>query len=208
MSEGTTWRVTNGDGGLRLEPVKVARGTGSEALTWADLLFLDLMYVQTYVLYFPSRFDTDLDRAVEEALRTFAKNTPASTSVNTWDPKDPEFSRALALFGLSNPPALTLATGLKTSDQRTINKDQLYAISFDDAQLLRSPEQLANAINTAHEVLARADHAEITRYVRLRSASEVLGVIGRIAASLRDGLVRMKPKVGLPGGFSLQVGAD
>jgi hypothetical protein len=52
----------------------------------------------------------------------------------------------------------------------------------------------------------RGDAREITRYLRARSAISVLDAIGRISNSVLNVVLKLKPKLGLPGGVSLQVG--
>src|SRR5437764_10134332 len=106
------WQVEETPDGLRLaRPAR--RALGSEHFTWADLLYQKLAPVQVYVVYFPSRFNLNIDTTVMKALRTFGENTGSGTSVNFWNSKDPEFSKALELFHLQSPPALVLATGLR-----------------------------------------------------------------------------------------------
>lgn len=199
------WRVDEGPNGLRLSSV-TRRALGAEQLTWADLLLTRLSAVQVYVLYFPSRFDLELDSAVQAALRIFGRQTGPGTSVNFWDPADPEFSRALAFFSVDAPPALVLATGLKARGRRRLARGDLYAIIVADPKVLGDREHLAAAVNGTHEVLLRGDPGEIARHVRERAASSLLATIGSIAERLRDELVRLKPRFQLPGGVSIQVG--
>jgi hypothetical protein len=82
----------------------------------------------------------------------------------------------------------------------------MYAISFTDRRILEDRERLADAVNTAHEVLVRGDPAEIAGYVRQRAAASVLDAMGRIGAAVRDQILKLKPKVQIPGGASLQLG--
>ena len=201
----TEWRVEELPGGLRLTPVS-RRGLGSEELTWADLLYFQLAASTVLLLYFPSRFGLEVDTLAHEALIVFARATGTDTLVNFWDPTDPEFSRALALFDVAAPPALVLARGLKLRGKRTLDRANLYAISISEPDVLRDRDRLATAVNAAHEVLARGDAAEISGYLRKRAVSSLLQAFGRLGSSVADGLVRLKPKVSLPGGPSIQLG--
>jgi len=201
----TEWRVEESPDGLRLTAV-TRRGLGSESLTWADLLYFQLATKTVLVLYFPSRFGLGVDTLAHEALTVFARATGPDTLVNFWDPTDPEFSRALALFDVSAPPALVLARGLKLRGRRTLDRANLYAISVSEPDVLHDRDRLATAVNTAHEVLARGDAAEISGYLRMRAVSSLLQAFGRLGGSVADGLVRLKPKVSLPGGPSIQLG--
>jgi hypothetical protein len=201
----SSWRVEETPNGLHLTPV-VRRGPLAEGLTWADLLHFRLRAVRVFVLYFPSRFDLAVDAAAKAALEVFGRQTGPGTSVNFWDPADPEFSRALAFFQVAAPPALVLATGLKADGGQLPDRGDVYALAITDSRVLTDRERLAGAVNTAHEVLMRGDRNEIARYVRERAAGSLLDALGRLAGRLRDELVKLKPKFVLPGGFSLEVG--
>ena len=201
----TEWRVEESPEGLRLAPV-TRRSLGSEELTWADLLYFQLAASTVFVLYFPSRFGLEVDTLAHQALTTFASATGTDTLVNFWDPTDPEFSRALALFDVASPPALVLARGLKLRGTRTLDRANLYAISVSEPNVLADRDRPAAAVNAAHEVLARGDPAEISGYLRLRAMSSLLQALGRLGSSVADGLIRLKPKVSLPGGPSIQLG--
>src|ERR1041385_2950439 len=101
------WSVEGEVDNLHL--VEIARRSfGASELTWADLLHFRLSQVHVYALYFPSRFELSVDSAVKDALRTFGEQTGPDTSINFWDPTDPEFSRALTFFQLQKPPALLM----------------------------------------------------------------------------------------------------
>ncbi|HEY3078618.1 MAG TPA: hypothetical protein VGM69_01805 [Chloroflexota bacterium] len=202
-----TWRVEETPGGLRLAPVTM-RGLGSEEMTWADLLYRQVSSVKVYALYFPTRFDLGVDTVATEALRAFGAHTGAGTSVNFWDPADAEFGRALALFDLTAPPALVFATGLRLKGAEFSRGDQanLYTIAITDQAILGDRERLAAAANTAHEMMMRANPREIAGYLRRREVGSVLSSIAHIAAELRDQILKLKPKLGLPGGVSIQVG--
>src|SRR6266852_6086081 len=132
--------------GLRLARV---RAFGTERFTWADLLRVALGRAEVYALYFPSRFDLPVDAAAGESLRLFGKATSFKTSVDFWDPQDEHFSEALALFGLRNPPALVLATGLQLLTPELPEagvadlSDRLYCISFADRAVLADRERMA-----------------------------------------------------------------
>jgi hypothetical protein len=199
------WTVNESDDGLRLASVPV-RSLGSSEFTWADLLFFKLSGAQVYTLYFPSRFDLAFDGTVKTNLTTFGQQTGKGTSVNFWDPTDPEFSRALTFFDLEAPPAVVLASGMRVKGKKTLDRAHMYAISFTDRRILEDRERLADAVNTAHEVLVRGDPAEIAGYVRQRAAASVLDAMGRIGAAVRDQILKLKPKVQIPGGASLQLG--
>jgi hypothetical protein len=201
------WRIDETPAGLRLAPVTV-RGLRAEPLTWADLLHSRLEQVKVYVLYFPSRFDLELDTQATEALRSFGLNSPASTSVSFWDPTDPEFSRALGLFDLRTPPALVFVAGMRLEgiEARSHGDAPLYAIAITDQEVLRERERLASAANTIHEIIARGNPQEIAAYLRQRQRHLLLEAIGTFAGQLRDQFLKLKPKLQLPGGPSLQLG--
>jgi len=202
----TRWRLRRTDGGLCLGRL---RAFGSEQFTWADLLSVPLASAQVYLLYFPSRFDLPVDTAATEALRHFGAATSERTSVDFWDPRDEHFGEALALFGLQVPPALVLATGLEAVTQAADAGEpsrHLYCISFSDQAVLADREQMAAAVNAAHEVLMRCDRKEIAGYIRTRKAKSLLHAIGLVSAALRDQLVKLRPTFGLPGGISVGLG--
>src|SRR6187200_1243743 len=96
------WTIEERPSGLRISPFK-SRSFGSEKFTWAHLLYNKLYQVQVYVIYFPSRFELKIDAITMQALRVFGMNTGEQTLVNFWDPKDPQFSTALALFDQKSP---------------------------------------------------------------------------------------------------------
>lgn len=204
----TDWRVERGSGGLRLGKGPARRTAGSESLTWAGLLASELKSTHVFVVYFPSRFERPVDATVQTALAAFGRATGSRTSVNTWDPADDEFSRAIAYFDLRTPPALILATGLQL---RGASLDgprgpELYTIAIDDELVLADSDRLAGAINSAHEVLTRADPREITGFVRQRAVDSILKSVRRVAGGALDLLLKCKPKVTIPGGASLQLG--
>ncbi|WP_326726416.1 hypothetical protein [Streptomyces phaeochromogenes] len=205
------WRLRRHQGAVRMERL---RALGSETFTWADLLQGPLRAVQVYVLYFPSRFELPVDETAAETLRTFGQHTPTATSVDFWDPRDPSFGAALSLFDLRHPPAIVLATGLRRvgdasrGEQSRISDENLYCISFSDTEILSTPERTASAVNLAHEVLVRCDRREIAAYIRSRRAAALLRLVGRGAGAVRDELVRLNPRFGLPGGISIAVGGS
>jgi hypothetical protein len=84
--------------------------------------------------------------------------------------------------------------------------DSLYCISFADSAVLADRQQLAAAVNIAHEVLMRCDSKEIAGYIRQRKIKALLDTIGRGAGTVRDELIKLHPKFGLPGGFSVELG--
>jgi hypothetical protein len=201
------WQVEETSEGLKLSrPTR--RTFGSERFTWADLLYRKLASVKVYVIYFPSRFNLDMDAAVIKALRTFGENTGPSTSVNFWDPIDPEFGKALELFHLQSPPALVLATGLKVQGIEPFGPDKanLYTITITNREVLSNQEQLAAAVNTSHDILVRGNPKEITSYLRKNAIQSLLEVIARVAGDVRDEILKCKPKFTLPNGISIQVG--
>jgi hypothetical protein len=201
------WRLRRSENGLRLGQV---RGFGTERFTWADLLRAPLAAARVYALYFPSRFDLPVDREVAESLRVFGGATSERTSVDFWDPQDVHFSEALDLFGLRNPPALVLAAGLQVqaadAGSAVAVPDSLYCISFSDQAVLTDRERMAAAVNIAHEILTRCNSREIASYVRRRKTKALLAAIGHGAGAVRDELVKLHPKFGLPGGFSVELG--
>lgn len=52
----------------------------------------------------------------------------------------------------------------------------------------------------------RCDSKEISGYIRQRKIKALLGAIGRGAGTVRDELIKLHPKFGLPGGFSVELG--
>lgn len=203
----STWIIQDTGTGLRLASVAL-RERGSEEFTWADLLYSRLETVRVYVLYFPSRFNTDRDAIVTNSLREFGDNTPPSTSVNFWDPTDPEFSRALGLFDLKSPPALVFVSGLQLKGMRTagLKHAPLYSIALTDPEVLGDRDRLAAAANAVHEIVARGNPKEIASHVRQERLDALLDTIGSIGSKLRDQLLKLKPKFALPGGVSIQLG--
>jgi hypothetical protein len=201
------WKLVESTGGLRMESTEV-RAMGEEGFTWAHLLYGKLGNVELGIFYFPSRFDSVVDQSIIEELRKFGRNTGDSISVNVWDPKDPEFEQALTLFGLKTVPAVVLASGLKIAgmEPRGPTKTPLYSIVFDDLALLSNTEHFQNAVNAATNVLSRSNPKEIAGYIRLQKANDILAVIGKTAAKVRDEILRWKPKFGIPGGASVEVG--
>ncbi len=201
-----TWRLENNEDSLRLSPVTY-RGLGSQAQTWADLFARQLEDVRVFVLFFPSRFDTETDAVAMDTLRSFGTHTGAATSVRFWDPTDDEFSRALALFDMKAPPALVLIPGVQLKGVLADSGDlNVYSLTITDEAILANRAQLERAVNTAHEVVLRGDPAELSTYTRRRAAASILGAIGQISAALRDELIKLKPKISLPGGVGIQIG--
>ena len=123
-----------------------------------------------------------------DSLRTFGENTGPCASVNFWDPKDPEFSKALELFHLQSPPALVLATGLKVQGTEPfgLDKSHLYTITITNHEILSNQEQLAAAVNTSHDILVRVNPKENTSYLRKNAIQSLLEVIARVAGGVRD----------------------
>ena len=201
------WKLIETAAGLRMEPAAL-RAMGDEQFTWAHLLYGKLGNVRVGIFYFPSRFNTATDKAVIEALRSFGRNTGAATSVNIWDTTDPAFDQALELFDLKTVPAVILATGLQVEgiQPRGPAKTPLYSIVLTDAALLADATRFQAAVNSAHEVLTRGDPKEIAGYIRSGKAGAILDAIGKFAAHIRDEILKWKPKFGLPGGISVQVG--
>lgn len=207
LAQSQRWRLRRTGAGLRLGQV---RAFGTELFTWADLLRLPLAAVRVYALYFPSRFDLPVDEAATSSLRLFGQQSSDTTSVDFWDPRDVHFSEALDLFGLRNPPALVLVTGLRAQAADVVGAaeslDSLYCISFADTAVLTDRERMAAAVNMAHEILMRCDSREIASYIRRRKIKALLAAIGHGAGAVRDELVKLHPSFGLPGGFSVELG--
>ena len=200
----TRWRLAGDEEhGLRLEPT---RRFGDERFTWVDLLYFRLAEVRVYVLYFPSRFGLDVDRICLKLLHTFGDSTPATTSVNSWDPRDEHFAEALSLFGLQAPPAVVLACGLERSRDGAFDERHVYSITFNDRGVLGDTARLVAAMNLAHEVLSRGDPREITRLIRSRDREGLLASVARVAAAVGDQVVKLRPRLGLPGGLSISLG--
>jgi hypothetical protein len=202
-----SYQLLKTDNGLRLQPAQL-RAMGDEHFTWAHLLYGNLGNVKVGIYYFPSRFDTETDSYVMKTLQAFGKNSGHATSVNFWDTTDPEFELSLELFSIKTLPAIVLATGLKVEglEPRGPEKTPLYSIILDRPAVLSDLENLQSAINSAHEILVRSDPKEIASYIKKQTASSILSVIGAIAVRLRDEILKWKPKFGLPGGVSVQVG--
>jgi hypothetical protein len=201
------WVLRESDDGLSLEPIRT-RALGSESFTWAHLLYGKLALVKVLVVYFPSRTDSLEDESCKEILRAFGENTGEATSVNFWDPTDPEFSHALALFGLKAPPAIVLASGLKLEGVTATGPidTPLYTLTITDRNALRDRDEVSESINAAHEVLMRCNPSEIAGYIQRRELGSLLEKIGSIGARVRDQLLKLKPSFGLPGGFSISLG--
>lgn len=207
MGSAERWRLNVAETGLRLSRL---RAFGSAGFTWADLLQRALSSVRVFVLYFPSRFDLPVDTAAAEALRRFGEETPHLTSINFWDSRDEHFSSALSMFGVRNPPALVLVTGLQVGSGEESGKptldDSLYCISFTDSTILEDRARMATAVNLAHEILMRCDRREIANYVRGRKAKALLSAVGRGTGRISSELAQLHPVFGLPGGFSIEIG--
>lgn len=201
------WTIEETQSGLKLSPLTL-RKLGSKKFTWAHLMYGKLGTVKVYVTYFPSRFNLDLDAVVMDNLRTFGKNTGPGTSVNFWDPTDPEFSKALTFFNLKYPPALTFTTGLQINGIKPYGPDKtnMYTIVITDQDVLRDNKRLTTATNSIHEVLVRGDPEEITSFLHKQSVNSLLTVIAKIAVSIRNEFLKFKPKFLLPDGTSIQVG--
>jgi len=203
----SNWKLVETGGSLRMELAPL-RDMGDEQFTWAHLLYGKLGNIRVGIFYFPSRFNTATDKAVVEALRAFGTNTGPATSVNIWDTTDPAFDHALDLFDLKTVPAVVMATGLQVDGMqpRGHDKTPLYSIALTDGALLSDAAGFQAAINSTHEVLTRSDPKEIVGYIRARTAGSILAAIGKFAAHVRDEILKWKPKFGLPGGVSVQVG--
>lgn len=197
------WQLAgSSEEGLRLIEAPPTRGFGEDRFTWADLLYFRLAEVRQYVLYFPSRFGLPLDTTCMDLLHAFGENTPISTSVNFWDPRDEHFTEALELFRLSSPPALVLAIGLQTTSDRLIDDSSLYCITFTDKDVLGDRERFAEAVNLAHEVLTKGKPKEIAALIRSHNRQGLLATLGAAA----ERFAKLQPKLGLPGGFSISMG--
>jgi hypothetical protein len=176
-------------------------------LTWEKLLVSQLSDVRVFVLYFPSRFDTEADRDASEMLRTFGAHTGNHTCVSFWDPTDAEFSRALELFDIKSPPALVCAPGLQLRGVMSSTGDtHIYALAITDPTVLGNRKELESAINTTHEVVMRGNPREVSGYLRERKASAILSALAHGSSGFLDRLVRLKPRISLPGGVGLALG--
>lgn len=206
ISAARKW-IEDTKGGLRLASRNV-RGSGSVDLTWADMLYSRLGRVNVYVLYFASRFDQALDSTATAALWAFGENTPPTTSVSCWDPRDPEFSRALGLFGLKAPPALIFVSGLQLEGMVSTSPERapLYSVAITDEDILGDKTRLASSANTIHEVIMRGDPKEMESYLLQRRLDALVDATGNVGEQLRDQFLALKPKIGLPGGISIQLG--
>jgi hypothetical protein len=182
---------------------------GDEQFTWAHLLYGKLGALKVGIFYFPSRFDNAMDKAVIKALRTFGQHSGPATSVNIWDTTDPELEQVLGLFDLKTMPAVVLAAGLQVDkmEPRGPNKTPLYAITVADPAILSDAAHFQAAINSAHEVLSRSDPKEIAGYIKAQTPNAIVAAIGKVAAHIRDEILKWKPKFGLPGGVSVQIGS-
>jgi hypothetical protein len=201
------WKLVDNGVSLRMK-AEPLRAMGNAQFTWARLLYGKLGNVKLGIFYFPSRFDTPTDTAVMEALRAFGRNTGSSTSVNFWDTTDPELENALSLFDLKTVPAVVLATGLQVEGMAPQGPDHtpLYSIILTDPATLSDAAHFQAAINSAAEVLLRSDPKEIASYIRAQTPNAILAAIGKVAAHVRDEILKWKPKFELPGGVSVQVG--
>ncbi len=198
------WDLTGREDARRL---KSFRELGKVEFTWADLLSGVLAGVDVCVLYFPSRFDRSMDADVTRLLQSFAKNTSAKTSINFWDPTDQHFEQALALFDLPTPPAIVMVNGrvLPTAAAGSAVGAESWSITFTGDALL-DEDRLVAGINAANQVLVKGDPRQIAALIRRRDVHGLVAAIGRVATVVRDQLVALKPKVGLPGGISIGVG--
>ena len=129
------WKLVERADGLRMEEESL-RKFGDPEFTLAHLLYGRLGRVTVAIFYFPSRFDTNVDKSMIDNLHHFGDNTSTTTSVNIWDPKDPEFDRVLQLFGLKTVPAVVLATGLQVTKPRGPVQTPLYTITFSEPAVL------------------------------------------------------------------------
>lgn len=195
------------NGKLRLSSI-MPRDFGSRKLIWAHLLYRRLAFVDVYVIYFPSRFDLNVDKVVEETLREFGTNTGKRTSVNFWDAKDPDFTLALNYFHEKSPPVLVFVAGLAKTGlgQTGLDESNLYSITISDQKVLGDRLRLASITNTIHEMLVRSDPREIASFVKRQSLNSLLATIGRISMMLKDQFLSFKPKFQLPDGTSIQFG--
>lgn len=199
------WSVEETSDGLRLIPL---RGLGSDRFTWANLLYSRLDLVQVYAIYFPSRFNLNVDKTVVDTLRTFGTNTGPGTSVNIWDSRDPNFGKALDLFDIKSPPALVLVSGLQLRDIDPLGPDKanIYTLTITNMDVLGSSDKLPRSINIAHDILVRGNPKEITSYLRTNALHTLLQVIAKVAIVASDEIVKLKPKFQLPDGSSIQLG--
>jgi hypothetical protein len=202
-----SWRIESAADKFRIVPQN-RRSFDSEVFSWSQLLYGRLGAVKVLVLYFPSRFDLPLDKTVQDSLRNFGKNTGSTTSVGFWDQIDPQFDNAIALFNLKHPPALVLTSGLQLADIEPLGpeKANLYNIVITDTDTLSDPNRLSAAVNAAHEILIRANPKEICAFLRMRALQSFLDMIADLGGTIRDEILKCKPKLSLPGDISIQVG--
>lgn len=202
------WKVSGRRAALSIQPLEAVRQLGDESFTWANLMYEKLRSLQVLVVYFPSRFDNNIDLNCKKWLRNFGKETGSKTSVNFWDPKDTYFEDALKLFGVKSNPAVVLVTGLQVPllDEKGPDKTELYSISFADQTVLTNEAQFQNGVNRAHQILMLGNPKDIASFVRGQNAKGVLKVIGGILGKVRDQLVILKPTFTLPNGVSLGLG--
>ena len=188
--------------GLRLGQL---RRLGTDTFTWADPLQGWLSEVRVFLLYFRSRFNLPVDATASESLWLFGDETSELTSVDFGDPQDKNFSEALGLFGLRNPPALVLVSGLQTQAPDALDvatlPDALYCISFSDSAVLADRECMASTVNIAHEILMRCDGWEIASYMHGRKIKALLGAIGRGRWQYAINLSGSVPSSGCRGNF-------
>ncbi|MDJ0863079.1 MAG: hypothetical protein QNJ87_07755 [Gammaproteobacteria bacterium] len=201
------WTLSGTPEALRLQPEKT-RSLNSRAFTWAHFLYGELLEIDVYTLYFPSRFELPVDEKCKKLLRDFGANTSKKTSVNFWDPRDENFERALKFFDLEKPPAIVLVSGLGLESMDPVGPEEtdLFSISFADADLLENEGELANALNRAHTVFAQGNPKEISAFLRSQKRDGILSWIGKLLGKARDELLRWKPKIGLPDGTSIELG--
>jgi hypothetical protein len=95
-----------------------------------------------------------------------------------------------------------LAIGLQTTSDRLIDDSSLYCITFTEKDVLSDSERFAEAVNLAHEVLTKGKPKEIAALIRSHNRQALLAALGTAA----DRFVKLQPKLGLPGGFSISVG--
>lgn len=184
------------------------RSFGSRELTWSQLLFPRLRDVHVFVLFFASRFDTKLDHVVREMLRTFGEQTPPNTSVNFWDPRDPQFDAALRLFDKGTAPAVVLVTDLALEGVEPAGPDysHFYSIVLTKSAVLENRERLAEAVGHAHTVLLHGDPKEIVGFIRSQRRRELIAAVGSALGSFGSALLLLHPRFGLPGGMSVEIG--
>lgn len=200
------WTLVKTESGICMKESK-RRSNGSKKFTWANLIYKKLASVEVFIIYFPSRFELEVDDTVKKIITKFGENTGATTSVNIWDVKDPKFSKALLMFNLKTPPALVIASGLKAHNSEPYGPDRanIYSIAIDDTNLLGNPEKLMPTLSYFHEVIAKGNSKEISACIRKKSVDSFLVHARSIVGGFKNAVSGISIKMQLPDGSVLEV---